>query len=97
MKPNGDDAPTDQERDDGWDEAVVVWNATMARIPAPPADRDSPQDSPRGSSPLRRAGTDLGFEPPRAGAGLAPRRVDCAAWLSSVANHPSEACPRAVG
>ncbi len=57
MKPNGDDAPTDQERDDGWDEAVVVWNATMARIPAPPADRDSPQDSPRGSGPLRRAGT----------------------------------------
>jgi hypothetical protein len=54
MKPSGDDAPPDQDRDEGWDEAVVVWNATMARISAPPAHRDSPQDVPGGCGPSRR-------------------------------------------
>jgi hypothetical protein len=26
-----------EARDEGWDETVLVWNATVARIPAPAA------------------------------------------------------------
>jgi hypothetical protein len=34
MKPSADHAPPSRRRDDGWDETVLVWNATVARIPA---------------------------------------------------------------
>jgi hypothetical protein len=34
MKPSADDAPPSRRRDDGWDETVLVWNATVARVPA---------------------------------------------------------------
>jgi hypothetical protein len=33
---NADADETQKEgRDEGWDETVLVWNATVARIPAP--------------------------------------------------------------
>jgi hypothetical protein len=31
--------------DEGWDEDVLVWNATVARIPAPAAQQDPPGDA----------------------------------------------------
>jgi hypothetical protein len=34
MKPSTDETEMDA-RDEGWDETVLVWNATVARIPAP--------------------------------------------------------------
>jgi hypothetical protein len=35
---NADADETQKEgRDEGWDETVLVWNATVARIPAPGA------------------------------------------------------------
>jgi hypothetical protein len=40
MKAGADDTPPGEERDEGWDETVLVWNATVARIPAPGAPRD---------------------------------------------------------
>ncbi|MGH3024165.1 MAG: hypothetical protein ACRDNI_10960 [Gaiellaceae bacterium] len=35
MTPDADDASPEQVPDEGWDEAVLVWNATVARIPPP--------------------------------------------------------------
>jgi hypothetical protein len=37
MKTRADDPPPGEERDQGWDETVLVWNATVVRIPAPAA------------------------------------------------------------
>ena len=34
MKPTAD-AGSETERVEGWDDTVLVWNATVARIPAP--------------------------------------------------------------
>ncbi len=42
MKASADDTPAGPGRDDGWDETVLVWNATVARIPAPVVTRESP-------------------------------------------------------
>ena len=36
MKASADDTEN-EARDEGWDEAVLVWNATVARISAPAA------------------------------------------------------------
>jgi hypothetical protein len=41
MKTSIDGIPGDAERDDGWDEEVLVWNATVARIPAPAVQQDA--------------------------------------------------------
>jgi len=41
MKASGDDAQPAGERDEGWDETVLVWNATVARIRAPAVQPDS--------------------------------------------------------
>ncbi|MGH3091574.1 MAG: hypothetical protein ACRDOP_17450 [Gaiellaceae bacterium] len=35
MKASADDAPPGEGREEGWDETVLVWNATVARIPTP--------------------------------------------------------------
>lgn len=39
MKASVDDNPPEGQ-DDGWDEEVLVWNATVARIPAPAVHAD---------------------------------------------------------
>jgi hypothetical protein len=44
MKASPDDASRDKGRDEGWDETVLVWNATVARIPAPAVQPDAAQD-----------------------------------------------------
>ena len=44
MKASADDTPAGPGRDDGWDETVLVWNATVARIPAPAVQPDAAQD-----------------------------------------------------
>ncbi|MGH3006799.1 MAG: hypothetical protein ACRDOS_13070 [Gaiellaceae bacterium] len=44
MKGSADDAPPGKGRDEGWDETVLVWNATVARIPAPAVQPGSAQD-----------------------------------------------------
>jgi hypothetical protein len=36
MRASAHDAPPAEEQDEGWDETVLVWNATVARIPPPP-------------------------------------------------------------
>jgi len=45
MKASTDDAPPGEGRDEGWDETVLVWNATVARIPAPAVQPDSARDA----------------------------------------------------
>jgi hypothetical protein len=35
MKPSADQALSGEREEEGWDAAVLVWNATVARIPAP--------------------------------------------------------------
>ena len=44
MKAGAGDAPPAKGRDEGWDETVLVWNGTVARIPAPAAEHDSAQE-----------------------------------------------------
>ncbi len=44
MKASADDAPPGKGRDEGWDETVLVWNATVARIPAPAVQPASAQE-----------------------------------------------------
>ncbi len=39
-----DDAPRERGSDEGWDETVLVWNATVARIPAPAATPPGPDE-----------------------------------------------------
>jgi hypothetical protein len=41
MKASVDDAPTGRRSDEGWDETVLVWNGTVARIPASGIQPDS--------------------------------------------------------
>ncbi|MGH3024155.1 MAG: hypothetical protein ACRDNI_10910 [Gaiellaceae bacterium] len=59
MNESGNDATPEQEPDPGWDETVLVWNATVARIPAsadePGGDRPSADSSPREASRVPRA------------------------------------------
>lgn len=45
MKASADDAPPGNGRDEGWDETVIVWNGTVARIPPPAVQPDSAQDA----------------------------------------------------
>jgi hypothetical protein len=40
MKTRADDAPQGK----GWDESVLVWNATVARIPAPAVQPAAAED-----------------------------------------------------
>jgi hypothetical protein len=55
------DAPPDERGEQGWDDSVLVWNATVARIAAPvpepdPAEqvaRRSRRDAAPGSIPAR--------------------------------------------
>lgn len=53
-------APPGKGREEGWDETVLVWNATVARIPARAVQPDVAQDGAdleRGdATPNRRAG-----------------------------------------
>ena len=44
MTPSPDDAPPESMPDEGWDDAVLVWNATVARIPPPTARPDPARD-----------------------------------------------------
>lgn len=44
MKPGADDPQPSEERDEGWDETVIVWNATVARIPPPGVQAGSARD-----------------------------------------------------
>ena len=43
MKTRADDAPLGK----GWDDSVLVWNATVARIPPPAVRPDSVDDATR--------------------------------------------------
>jgi hypothetical protein len=38
------DEPQKEGRDEGWDETVLVWNATVARIRAPAIQPDPSRD-----------------------------------------------------
>ncbi len=40
----GDGAPPGEGRDEGWDETVLVWNATVVRIRVPAVEPDSARD-----------------------------------------------------
>ena len=40
MRACADDAPAGKESEEGWDETVLVWNATVARLPAPTGEPD---------------------------------------------------------
>lgn len=44
MTASADDAPAGEGKDDGWDETVLVWNATVARIRAPAVEPNSVED-----------------------------------------------------
>lgn len=44
MSAAGDDAPS-RHVDDGWDERLIVWNATVARVPAPGTKPESTEDA----------------------------------------------------
>jgi hypothetical protein len=37
MRARADDASPAEGREEGWDETVLVWNATVARVPEPAA------------------------------------------------------------
>ena len=44
MKASTDDAPPGRRRDERWDETVLVWNGTVATIPASGVQLDSAED-----------------------------------------------------
>jgi hypothetical protein len=44
MNASTENASPGEETDEGWDETVFVWNATVARIPAPATEPDSADD-----------------------------------------------------
>lgn len=54
-----DDAP----HGDGWDESVLVWNATVARIPASAVQPDAADDVTAGAE-CRTSGEAARFELP---------------------------------
>lgn len=57
MKASVDDTPPEKGQDEGWDEEVLVWNATVARIPAPAVQHDpacGPGGRPAEGSAARR-------------------------------------------
>ena len=41
MNASSDDTPPEKGPDEGWDEEVLVWNAKVARIPAPAVQQDA--------------------------------------------------------
>jgi hypothetical protein len=51
MKEGAEEARRGKERDEGWDETVLVWNATVAKIPVPPIRPDPRRPRGRASSP----------------------------------------------
>ena len=44
MTARAEDPPPGEPNDEGWDETVLVWNATVAKIRAPAAGQDSDAD-----------------------------------------------------
>ena len=44
MSTDSSEAPPDETAKRGWDETVLVWNATVARIPAPAVHPDAAED-----------------------------------------------------
>lgn len=46
MSAGSDDARPDEGRDEGWDETVLVWNATVVRITSPLTTSESPETLP---------------------------------------------------
>jgi hypothetical protein len=68
VKESPGDSPAHERREEGW-ESVLVWNATVARIPAPAAEPDSAE---------RVAGVEGGDATPIAGtrSGASSRRSD---------------------
>jgi hypothetical protein len=54
MTGSTDDTPSGKRRDEGWDETVLVWNASVARIPAPAVQPGSAPASPASKAALRR-------------------------------------------
>lgn len=60
MKASAGDAPPGTGRDGGWDETVLVWNGTVAKVSAPAVEPDSAHDVAGGAeggnaTPNRRA------------------------------------------
>jgi hypothetical protein len=49
-----EESGSQRREDEGWDESVLVWNATVARIPAPPpaAPRTTSADNLDESGPI---------------------------------------------
>jgi hypothetical protein len=45
VRANADDAPHERGSGEDWDEDVLVWNATVARIPPPAVRPDSAGDA----------------------------------------------------
>jgi hypothetical protein len=44
MKASTEDAPPRKGRNEGWGETVLIWNATVATIPAPAVPPGPAQD-----------------------------------------------------
>jgi hypothetical protein len=44
VKASADDAPPGKASGHGWHENVLVWNATVARIPSPAIQPDAAQE-----------------------------------------------------
>jgi len=74
MKASADDAPPGKGSGEGWDENILVWNATVAMIPA--AHHDSAQKPPASEGPGPESWTDRGAEPSEPEAGSTSRRHD---------------------
>ena len=60
MKASGDEAPPGKGRGEGWDETVLVWNATVARIPAPSDTTGRREAGPSSVQPLDPASRSRG-------------------------------------
>jgi hypothetical protein len=54
MKTRADDAP----HEEGWDESVLVWNATVARIPAPADPADGREEDAEAENGRQRPASD---------------------------------------
>lgn len=65
MKTSAGEAPPGKGRGEGWDETVLVWNATVARIPAAAVQPDSTLGSPQAetNSPCKSKEADARTRP----------------------------------
>ena len=65
MRTRPHESPLPGARDEDWDEGVLVWNATVARIPAKPLIRAEPKPTPG----LETGNLSATIDPPVSGSG----------------------------